>query len=67
MNTAIAQQKHARLQVRFQQFNGSYTGNAEIAGSWELGAGSSLMLRVKDGLAKSLAFRYHLPMRAIPH
>ncbi|ENM5741024.1 hypothetical protein CGT98_05910 [Vibrio metoecus] len=36
LDTAIAQQKHARLQVRFQQFNGSYTGNAEIAGSWVL-------------------------------
>ncbi|ENM5918007.1 membrane integrity-associated transporter subunit PqiC [Vibrio mimicus] len=36
LNTAAAQQKHWKLQVRFQQFNGAYTGNAEIAGNWEL-------------------------------
>ncbi|MDE1513690.1 MULTISPECIES: PqiC family protein [Vibrio] len=35
-NAHYAQQKHHTLQVKFQRFNGAYTGNAELAGSWEL-------------------------------
>ncbi|MGL6028118.1 MAG: PqiC family protein [Vibrio sp.] len=35
-NAQVAQQKHHTLQVKFQRFNGAYTGNAELAGSWEL-------------------------------
>ncbi|ELJ8543427.1 membrane integrity-associated transporter subunit PqiC [Vibrio cholerae] len=36
LNTSSIQQEHWKLQVRLQRFNGVYTGNAEVAGNWEL-------------------------------
>ncbi|ENM3928350.1 membrane integrity-associated transporter subunit PqiC [Vibrio cholerae] len=36
LNASSIQQEHWKLQVRLQRFNGVYTGNAEVAGSWEL-------------------------------
>lgn len=36
LNASSIQQEHWKLQVRLQRFNGVYTGNAEVAGNWEL-------------------------------
>ncbi|MBE5159988.1 membrane integrity-associated transporter subunit PqiC [Vibrio parahaemolyticus] len=36
LTTSLSQQEHWKLNVRLQRFNGAYTGNAEIAGNWEL-------------------------------